>query len=74
MASHQVGSDIASRSVFNAEISRTGGQLKVRNKRHHAFSGGPKTFQFVDNRRNVLADYGKSIQSARPTLDTAKTL
>ena len=69
MPSHQVGSDIASRSVVNAEIGRTGGQLKVRNKSHYAFSALPKAFQFVDNRRNVLADYGKSIQSARPTFD-----
>ena len=30
MAPHQVGSDIASRSVVNAEIGRTGRQLKVR--------------------------------------------
>ena len=44
MASHQVGSDIASRSVVNAEIGRTGGQIKVRNKSHYAFSGLPKAF------------------------------
>ena len=69
MAPHQVGSDVASRSVVNAEIGRTGGQLKVRNKSHYAFPRLPKASQFVDNRRNVLADYGKSIHSARPTFD-----
>jgi hypothetical protein len=44
MASHQVGGDIASHPVVNAEIGRTGGQLEVRNKSHYAFSGLPKAF------------------------------
>ena len=45
MASHQVGSDIAGRSVVNPEISRTARRLNVRNKSRYAFSRLPKTLQ-----------------------------
>src|SRR5215475_1922976 len=69
MASHQVSGDVASRSVVNAEIGRTGRRLEVGNKSYYAFSSLAKAFQFVDDRRNVLADDGNSIQSTRPTLD-----
>ena len=69
MASHQVGGDIASRSIVNAEISRTDRRLEVGNKSHYVFSRLAKAFQFVDDRRNVLADDGKSIQSSSPTFD-----
>src|SRR6516162_4212971 len=69
MASHQVGGDVASRSIVNAEIGRTGRRLEVGNKSHDAYSRLAKAFQFLDNRRNVLADDGKSIQSTRPTFD-----
>ena len=51
------------------EIGRTSGRLNVRNKSHHAIPVLPKAFQFVNNRRHVLADYGKSIEAAGPTFD-----
>src|SRR5215469_3139695 len=69
MASHQVGGDIASRSIINAEIGRTGSGLEVGNKSHYLFSRLAKAFQFVDDRRNILGDDGKSIQSTRPIFD-----
>src|SRR5271165_3148472 len=69
MASHHVGGDIASRSIVNAEIGRTGRRLEVGNKSHYVFARLAKAFQFVDDQWNVLADDGKSIQSARPTFN-----
>src|SRR5215472_16703486 len=70
MPSHQVSGDVASRSIVNAEIGRTRGRLEVGNESHHLFSRLAKPFQFVDDRRNVLADDGNSIKSTRPTLDS----
>src|SRR5262245_30570177 len=69
MASHQVGGDIASRPIVNPEIGRTGRRLKVGNQSHYVFSRLAEAFQFLDKRRNVLADDDKSIQSTHPTFE-----
>ena len=69
VASHQVGSDVAGRSIINAQISRTSGGFNVRNQSDHAHSRLPKAFQLIKNLGHVLADYGKSIEARGPARD-----
>ena len=68
MASHQVGSDVARRAVVNPEIGRTSGGLNVRHHGNHTQARPAKAFQFVNNRRDVLANDGKSIEASAPNL------